>query len=312
MYNAQLFRFSGNDIQRLNCQTAASEKMLRHVLKKNLNSVFSITLLCKEYPTGRTHRGFIDTLGLDENYCPVIIEYKRKFNENIITQGLFYLDWLFDHKAEFIQIVKRKLGEETANLIEFSGTRLICVASFFSRFDERAIMQINRNIELIKYEFFNDDLVLLQNISNFVSPIAGETEPADDSDPEQPGMPQAMQSRLNNMTPQTEQLYFALIAFGEELGADVSLKFLKHYIAMQTDKNFTCLQPAKSFVKLWLNLEPEETPLEEGFSRNVRDIGHHASGNVEIDVHNLEDFEKAKPLIRLAYEKAGGRETISE
>jgi RecB family endonuclease NucS len=47
--------------------------------------------------TGKTHRGRIDSLGLDENGCPVIIESKRKLNENVINQGLFYLDWLLDH-----------------------------------------------------------------------------------------------------------------------------------------------------------------------------------------------------------------------
>ena len=25
--------------------------------------------------------------------CPVIVEYKRHNNENVINQGLFYLDW---------------------------------------------------------------------------------------------------------------------------------------------------------------------------------------------------------------------------
>ena len=33
--------------------------------------------------------------GIDENCSPVIIEYKRALNENVINQGLFYLDWLY-------------------------------------------------------------------------------------------------------------------------------------------------------------------------------------------------------------------------
>ena len=55
--------------------------------------------------TGAKHRGRIDTLGLDENGCPVIVEYKRHNNENVINQGLFYPDWLFDHKADFRLLV---------------------------------------------------------------------------------------------------------------------------------------------------------------------------------------------------------------
>ena len=37
----------------------------------------------------------MDSIGIDENNCPVIVEYKRSSNENIINQGLFYLDWSF-------------------------------------------------------------------------------------------------------------------------------------------------------------------------------------------------------------------------
>lgn len=38
--------------------------------------------------------GRIDSLGIDENNCPVIFKYKRSSNENVINQGLFYLDCL--------------------------------------------------------------------------------------------------------------------------------------------------------------------------------------------------------------------------
>ncbi|MGK6309406.1 hypothetical protein [Variovorax sp. DT-64] len=55
--------------------------------------------------TGKTHAGRIDSLGLDENNCPVILEYKRPVGENVINQGLFYLDWLMDHQAEFKLLV---------------------------------------------------------------------------------------------------------------------------------------------------------------------------------------------------------------
>ena len=42
-------------------------------------------------------------LGLDENNCPMIIEYKRSLNENVVIHGLFYFDWLLDHRAEFVR-----------------------------------------------------------------------------------------------------------------------------------------------------------------------------------------------------------------
>lgn len=61
-------------------------------MERHLETFLGVRFLATEYETGKTHRGRIDTLGIDENNSPVIIEYKRSSNENVINQGLFYLD----------------------------------------------------------------------------------------------------------------------------------------------------------------------------------------------------------------------------
>ena len=63
--------------------------------------LLGVRFLATEYATGKTHGGRIDSLGIDEDNSPVIVEYKRSTGENVINQGLFYLNWLMDHKAEF-------------------------------------------------------------------------------------------------------------------------------------------------------------------------------------------------------------------
>ena len=69
----------------------------------------------------------------------MIIEYKRALNENVINQGLFYLDWLMDHQGEFTLQVLNRLGKEWAEKIDWPGTRLLCIAGDFSRYDEYAV-----------------------------------------------------------------------------------------------------------------------------------------------------------------------------
>jgi hypothetical protein len=64
-----------------------------------MDTLFGVQFLASEYSTGKVHSGRIDSLVLDENGSPVIFEYKRSTNENVINQGLFYLDWLLDHRA---------------------------------------------------------------------------------------------------------------------------------------------------------------------------------------------------------------------
>lgn len=302
MNKLSLFRIAENGLEELGSSTASSEKDLHFLIEKNLELIFGVTLLAREYPTGRTHRGFIDSLGMDSGNCPVIIEYKRRANENIINQGLFYLDWLYDHKAEFTSLAVGKIGPEAADSIDFANARLICIASSFSRFDERAIQQIDRSITLVRYEFFGGDLLALESLDNFISPFSVEAVEAQERQSETiVGMPAALQIRLKNMRPDTERVYLAFLDFAQQLGDDITIKFLKHYVALQRTRNFTCVQPYKTSLKLWLNIEPEEVELEAGFSRNVRDIGHHATGNLEIELKTLADLEKAKPLITQAY-----------
>ncbi|MDG2246931.1 MAG: hypothetical protein P8L71_11280, partial [Flavobacteriales bacterium] len=80
--------------------------------------------------------------------------------ENVINQGLFYLDWLMDHQANFEMLCMNKLGKSIE--VDWSNPRLLCIAKDFTRYDDYAIGQINRNIELIRYRRFNDNSILFE------------------------------------------------------------------------------------------------------------------------------------------------------
>ena len=104
----------------------------------------------------------------------MIIEYKRATNENVINQGLFYLDWLLDHRAEFRLLVMDKLGEDVSGEIDWTAPRLLCIAGGFTRYDEHAVQQMNRNIELIRYRRFGETLLMLE----LVTEISAESAPS--------------------------------------------------------------------------------------------------------------------------------------
>ena len=165
MSDIKLFRTKGTDVTELKGSSVQLEKSLQNSIERNLETFLGIRFLSTEHSTGKTHGGRIDTLGMDENGCPVIIEYKRSSNENVINQGLFYLDWLLDHKAEFELLVTKQLGAEEAESIEWSSPRLVCIAGGFTKYDSHAVQQINRNIELIRYVKFEDDLLLFEMVN---------------------------------------------------------------------------------------------------------------------------------------------------
>lgn len=51
-----------------------------------------------------------------------------------------------------------------------------------------------------------------------------------------------------------------------------------------------------------VHLNPDLVDLVEGFTRDVRKIGHWGTGDLEIWVRNGMDLERAKPLIKQAFE----------
>ncbi len=305
MSDIQLFRLTGGDAVELSGRAAAVEKQLQSLIEAQMPTFLGVRFLASEYATGKTHRGRIDSLGLDENGCPVIIEYKRHSNENVMSQGLFYLDWLLDHRAEFQWLVMEKLGKDVANEIDWTGTRLLCIAADFTRYDQHAVQQIPRNIELIRYKLFGDDLLLL-DLVNAVS-VDDATTVKDKADGIHPGKPKPVgkdktaEEQLSQAQPVIKELYAALSGYLLALGDDVQEKHLKLYVAFRRLKNFACVIPYKDKLLVMLKLNPDTVVLEESFSRDVRNIGTWGTGDLELCVRTMADFERAKPLLDRSY-----------
>ncbi|MGC1547401.1 MAG: DUF5655 domain-containing protein [Rhodanobacter sp.] len=306
MSDIQLFRLSAACAMELSGRAVAVEKHLQSMIEAQMPTFLGVRFLASEYATGKTHKGRIDSLGLDENGCPVIIEYKRHTNENVINQGLFYLDWLMDHRAEFQWLVMEKLGKDVAEQVDWSGTRLLCIAADFTRYDRHAVQQIPRNIELIRYKLFGDDLLLL-DLVNSVSVDDATAAKAETGDPEtlmkvKPvGKDKTAEEQLSLAQPVIKDLYATLAGYLLALGEDVQEKHLKLYVAFRRLKNFACVIPYKDKLLVMLKLNPDTVTLEDGFSRDVRNIGTWGTGDVELCLRTMADFDRAKPLLDRSY-----------
>jgi predicted transport protein len=298
MSDLKLFRTEKGKVAEIGSESVELEKSLQSLIEANLETMLGIRFLASEHVTGKTHGGRIDTLGIDENACPVILEYKRTLNENVINQGLFYLDWLLDHKAEVKILVIDKYGRDEADRIDWAGTRLLCIAADFTRYDEHAVQQINRNIELIRYRRFGEDLLLLEHVNAVTAkpPDARPTKAGEKLPPEE-----WVTEAIAGLKGPLLDVFEAIRAFLRALGDDVQEKHLSLYIAFKRLRNFVCIEIRKDKLLLFLKLNPESVRLESGFSRDVRNIGHYGTGGLELTVRNAGDFEKAKPLIVRSY-----------
>lgn len=134
-----------------------NEFALRDFFAENLEEILGVRFLEKEYqiPNGR-----IDTLGIDENNSPVIIEYKWKENEEIFAQGLHYLKWLRENKNHFELLVQSKFGADIK--VSWTRPRLILIAQGFSRYIKSAVQSVD-NVELKAYTLYEGDVLHIEN-----------------------------------------------------------------------------------------------------------------------------------------------------
>lgn len=179
--------------------------------------------------------------------------------------------------------------------------------------------QIARNIELIRYRRFGEELLMLELVhapKTARSPgrpaliPAGNAEQQNEpvktaaADEKDPYLSSRMSYRLAQASQELRDLHDAVQQFLIGLGDDVQVKELKNYTAFKRLKNFACVEiyPQAKTVTSYLKLDPTEIDIESGFSRDVRNIGHFGTGDLELSLKTMADFEKAQALFRRAYE----------
>lgn len=284
-----------NGVSELPSSQVALERELQTLLEKHMMTFFGVTFLRSEY---KITNGRMDSIGIDENNCPVIFEYKRSVNENVINQGLFYLDWLLDHKADFKLLVMEELGLEKAEQIDWSMPCVICIANDFTKFDEHAVNQMQRNIKLVKYRKYGDELIAFEFLN------APQVQPS----PEEPAAPakkskgdKSFRQRLEETSEEFKNLYISIHDYILSLGDDIAENQLKLYVAFKKVKNIACVEVYQSYILIHLRLNPDTVDLKPGKIEDVREKGHWGTGDLRVIIKNSEDFESIKSLLDRAY-----------
>jgi predicted transport protein len=272
------------------------ERDLQGLVEANMPALLGVRFLASEYSTGAVHGGRIDSLGIDENGAPVVVEYKRGRDPGVITQGLFYLAWLTDHRAEFEALVRDRLGVAAASQVLWNAPRLICVAEDFTRYDRHAVGEIRRCIALVRYRFFGAGLLGLEPV---VTAAAHDRSP---------GAGQGRVRRMLTAQPAGDRVGELRDALDEvlvSLGEDVRRIERKQYRAYRRLRNIACVgRRRRSEVLVYLRADPQKVDLIPGFSRDVTGLGHHGTGDLEVRLRTEKDLERAGELLRLSYAAA--------
>jgi len=296
MADIKLFRV-GSKIEELKSSTVGLEKKLQTLIEKNMERFFNVRFLASEYPIPE---GRMDSIGIDENDAPVIFEYKRSKDENVMSQGLFYLAWLMDHKDAFVVLVQEKFHKRCAqDDIAWDGARVICVANDFTKYDQGAIKQMNANISLYRYRMFGSDLLYIDRIDE--NDVTGKHK--EKGKGSLLANRSCFASKLASAPVPLREIYSNLESLILSFGDDITATELKCYKAFRKSANFICAEIYNRCIILHLKLNPKKFNFEKGFSRDVSDIGHYGTGNVQLRLTCAADYEKAKPYLRQAYDE---------
>jgi len=248
--------FHNNDgkLQKLNFLSIDREKVLQKLIEENLLEVLDISFLASEYLT--TSGGRIDTLGIDGSGAPVIIEYKRNKNDNVINQSLSYLKWLKSQKEEFFQmLVAKTLGQERADNIDWKNPRVICIAESYNRFDIDTLDFIAGKLELYKYQYYENETFTLENVKGeekqlrYIEPdIKSKLFIKADEKPTEPGL----DIHLNKSELFVRELFFDLQERILLLDENIQRKINSNYISYKVSKIFAEVHLQKNKILIYL------------------------------------------------------------
>lgn len=280
------------------------EKGLQSLIEANLEPIFGVRFVDSEFSTGQKHKGRIDTLGLDQDGSPVIIEYKLRSNDNVMTQGLFYLDWLMDHRGDFEVAARARLGDLE---VSWAEPRLILLAGSFSRYDQYAVNRIDERIELWTYTLYDGGLLAVDLLSSeevpskvdkvhSVSKGGSLGESLKDGPPAKPLYD--LNHHFDKMSPATRVLFQLLRDEIVGLGPEVTERFMNQYVGYRRLRNFTEVVGQKSKLNVYI-----DGPIENvhGVCEDVSGIGHWGTGHSRATVASEGDLLKVLPLIKQAY-----------
>lgn len=306
-----LFQVAKDKVAPVGQEKFPNEKTLQTLIEKNLGTIFNCRFVASEFPTGAQHGGRIDTLALSEDDNPVIIEYKNVASSELVNQSLFYLAWLNDHQGDFTVAAQKALGPKVT--IDWSETRVICIAPSYKKYDLHAVQVMGQSIELWTYRRFQNDTFYLEEVypaGDSVEGLAGKN-PVMVAAGKKAAITRAtatwtFEQHLEGKPDQIKELVLAIQEYILGLSTSIEQSPKKQYIAYRTTQNIVCVEVQKQKVCLFLKLDPKIHKGPPGISRDVSELGHFGTGNLEVTLRSLTDLETTKSWILKAYEEVGG------
>lgn len=299
-----LFKINGEKVKKIISKDVNLEKYIHTLFEDNMEELLNISFLAHEYTT--SFGGRIDSLGIDKDGSPCIIEYKKGQNNNVINQGLSYLYWILDHKADFEKICSDK---NIAVPIDWDSPRVICVAESYNKFDLDTVNILPINVELWRYRIYGDDILFLepenfQKIRISTNGIIKKAKQEKEKTIVQKNY--SLELHLEKASKETKSIFFILkekmvSLLDEEIKEDPKKLYVAYKIR---GVNFADVIFYRNELRITLNVKSgklkDSKKITTDFTKPKK--GHWGNGDYEIKIGNENDIDYAMSLIKQSYD----------
>ncbi|MBP7796694.1 MAG: hypothetical protein KA059_07980 [Elusimicrobiales bacterium] len=299
-----LFKINNSTVKKLVARDLDLERNLQYLFEINLEEILNIVFLAHEYST--SFGGRIDTLGIDKNGSPCIIEYKKNQNDNVINQGLSYLRWLLDHKADF-EILCQNKGIDID--IDWDSPRVICIAESYNKFDLDTADILPINVELLRYRIYEGNILYVepenyQKVRISTLGIIKKTKQSKEK-VERLQKTYTIDDHLSGIDKQTVDLFQALREKILSLEKNIIEEAKAKYIAYKISTNFIDVVVKQYGLKIFLNVKSGQLNDPQGLARDLtkpKMIGHWGNGDYEVKLKKESELEAVFALIKQSYD----------
>lgn len=263
-----------------------NELILHLLTQKRLRKLFDLKFVASEI---QLHKLRLDNLAFDEkNNSFVIIEYKNRFNANVLKQAQDYRDLLINNPDFFLERL------ENPKNVCFEKTRVMIISPKFS---DNQIAKSKFPFELWQVSLYDDCCVEYKNLHT------GKTKKLKVSKDE---LKLTEADLLNNKSDKICSLYHALRNRIRNEFRDVECKILVDEISFKTDNRIIC---NVRFLKNSFNVYfyAEKLFDRENRLRDISNISTGGKASYEFKINSENDLDYFIELFKQTYNQKVSR-----
>ncbi|SCE09222.1 Predicted transport protein [Streptomyces sp. DvalAA-19] len=172
---------------------------------------------------------------------------------------------------------------------------LICIAGDFACYDVHAVREHRPSVDLVRYRLFGPCLLGLETVAS----VSGGMRVSRRARRQSVGRAGDVQgAAMAELAGAVDEVLLGL-------GDGVARVERKQYRAYQRLRNFACLcPPQRTKLLVYLKVDPKSVDIVPGFTRDVSGLGHHGTGDLEVQLRTRGGVERAEALFRASYAAA--------